>query len=128
MKKGEKKKIFIVEDDLPTVEVYTTAFEAAGFCVEVSNWGAEAIKRIKEEKEKPDLILLDLILPDINGIEVLEELKKEDLVKDIPVFILTNYTDKDLVKMGYKLDAAEFLTKTDYPPSRLLEIIKEKLK
>jgi len=128
MKKDAKRKIFIVEDDLPTVEVYKTALEAAGFKVEVANWGAEAIKKIKENKKKPDLILLDLILPDINGMEVLGQLRGEEQTKDILVFILTNYTDEELVKMGYKLDAAEFLTKTDYPPSKLLGIIKEKLK
>lgn len=126
---GAKKLILFVEDDLATVDVYKTALEKAGFDVSPILLGEEAVRRIQEaekgETQKPDLILLDLILPDINGIEVLEEIRKQEKTKDIPVFILTNYTDSKLEQKGLKLKAERYLLKTDYTPSQLVKIIKE---
>ena len=127
-----KKTILFVEDDIATIDVYKTALEEAGFNVDPMLLGEEAIRKIKEieqgEAKKPDLVLLDLLLPDINGIEVLEELKKYEKTKDIPVLILTNYSSDELEKRGLLLKAEKYLLKTDYPPSKLVELIKEELK
>ncbi len=127
-----KKTILFVEDDIATIDVYKTALEAVGFNVDPMLLGEEAIRRIKEieqgEAKKPDLVLLDLLLPDINGIEVLEELKKYEKTKDIPVLILTNYSSEELEKRGLLLKAEKYLLKTDYPPSKLVELIKKELK
>lgn len=126
-----KKRILFIEDDAATIDVYGTALKEAGFKVEVITLGEEAIKRIKEMKdaEKPDLVLLDLILPDINGIQVLEESRKREETKDLPVFILTNYTNEQLRNKGIKkLDSERYLLKTDYPPNRLVKLVKERLK
>ena len=122
----------LIEDDLATIEVYETIFKKAGFEVEVIKWGEEALNRVKEIEEnkfpKPDVVLLDLILPDINGIEVLKEIRKNEKTKDLLVFILTNYTDVQLEKMGYSLGSERYLLKTDYTPSQLIEIIEKSLK
>ena len=122
----------LIEDDLATIEVYETIFKKAGFEVEVIKWGEEALNRVKEIEEnkfpKPDVVLLDLILPDINGIGVLKEIRKNEKTKDLLVFILTNYTDVQLEKMGYSLGSERYLLKTDYTPSRLIEIIEKSLK
>jgi len=127
-----KKVILFVEDDLPTIEVYKTALEAANFDVDPMLLGQEAIRRIEEidqgKAEKPDLVLLDLILPDINGLEVLEEIRKHKKTKDLPVIILTNYTNKELEEKGLFLKAEKYLLKTDYTPRELAEIVKERLK
>ena len=127
-----KKTILFVEDDIATIDVYKTALEAAGFDVDPMLLGEEAIRKIKEieqgEAKKPDLVLLDLLLPDINGIEVLEELKRYEKTKDIPVLILTNYSSEELEKRGLLLKAEKYLLKTDYPPSKLVELIKKELK
>jgi len=126
------KKILLIEDDLATIEVYETIFKKAGFEVEVIKWGEEALNRVKEIEEnkfpKPDVVLLDLILPDINGIGVLKEIRKNEKTKDLLVFILTNYTDVQLEKMGYSLGSERYLLKTDYTPSQLIEIIEKSLK
>jgi len=74
------------------------------------------------------LILLDLILPDINGLEVLREVKSETETKDILVFVLTNYTDPRLIEELTKEGIDKFLVKTDYTPSQLTNIIKGALK
>jgi len=125
------KTILFVEDDLPTIEVYKTALENAGFEVEAMLLGEEAIRKIKEiekgEAKKPDLVLLDLILPGINGIDVLEEIRGNEKTKDMPVFILTNYTDEELKKKGFLLKTEQYLLKTSYAPRELVEIVKDRL-
>ncbi len=127
-----KKTILFVEDDLPTIDVYKTALEEADFIVEPMLLGQEAIRRIKEidrgEEKKPDLVLLDIILPDVNGIEVLEEIRKHKETKDLLVFILSNYTDKELEKRGLLLKTERYLLKTDYAPRELVKLIKKELK
>jgi len=67
-------------------------------------------------------------LPDMNGIEVLEEMRKYPKTKDIPVFILTNYTNEELEKRGLLLKSEKYLLKTSYTPRELAEIVKDRLK
>jgi len=129
----DKKIILLIEDDSAIIDVYKTGLESTGkFKVEVATLGSKAIEEMKEisqnKKKKPDLILLDIILPDINGIKVLEEIKRREETKDIPVFILTNYGSKDFKKQGIALKAEEYIIKTDCPPSKLTKLIKKRLK
>jgi len=127
-----KKTILFIEDDLPTIDVYKTALEKAGFDVDPMLLGEEAIRKIKEieqgKAKKPDLVLLDLALPDINGIEVLEEIRKQKKTKDMLVFILTNYTNKELEEKGLLLKVERYIIKTDYTPGELVKVIKKELK
>lgn len=127
------KTILLIEDDEPIIDVYTTALEKADhFKVEAITLGYKAIERIKEIEQgkikKPDLVLLDLILLDINGLEVLAEMKKYEETKDIPVFILTNYTSWELEQMGCDLKTEKYLTKTDLSINQLVKLVKERLK
>lgn len=119
------KTILFIEDDLPTVEVYKTALEAAGFKVETTLSGNDGIKKIKAKA--PDLILLDFLLPDINGMEVLKEIRAQKDTKDIPIFILTNYTDKKLGQKGIFLKNEKYLLKTKHTPRELVEKVKKEL-
>jgi DNA-binding response OmpR family regulator len=125
------KLVLLVEDDPQIADVYQIAFKSAKISSETITMGLDAIERIKKIKEagikKPDLIILDLILPDINGIEVLQEIRKFEEAKDIPVFILTNYSSDELKKMGYDLSSEQFLLKSDYTPSKLVELVKSRL-
>ena len=124
-----KRRILLIEDDPRQIEIYEKAIEEAGFEIESLKWGNEGLERLKEirskKKEKPDLILLDLILPDINGIAILEKAKLDPELKDIPFFILTNYSDPELEKIGKDLGAEKHIIKTDVIPSQLIKIIKE---
>lgn len=125
------KIIFFIEDDVPTLEVYGTALEKAGFSVEKIVLGKKALERVEqigaEKEEKPDLILLDIILPDINGIEVLRAIKKNEATKGVPVFLLTNYTDQRPENKGYDVEYDRFVLKTSCTPSQLVQMVKSKL-
>jgi CheY-like chemotaxis protein len=123
------KKILLIEDEDQHIKLYEKVISEAGFKIESLNWGKDGLKRLEEikskKREKPDLILLDLILLDINGIEILEKAKKDPELKDIPFFILTNYSNHELEKMGMELGAEKHIIKTDIIPSQLVKIIKD---
>lgn len=132
-KKSKKKpRILLIEDDRPTIELYQDTFQMAGFEITILDWGKKVIDLLKEiregEKEKPDLILLDLILPDMNGILILEEARKHPRTKDLLIFALTNYTDPGLDQELIKNGINKILVKTSCPPSKLIAIVKKALK
>jgi two-component system alkaline phosphatase synthesis response regulator PhoP len=127
-----KKTILLVEDEPQIVEIYQIALKAAGFEVESIIMGGDAIEKVKKirsgQLKKPDLILLDLILPDINGLEVLQEIRKYEETKNLSVIILTNYGDAELEKNGYDLGIEQYLVKAQYTPTQLAALIKGMLK
>lgn len=126
------KKILLIEDDALTVEVYKSAFEAGGLKIDSITTAAGALARFKEirqgKKEKPALILLDLILPDIDGISLLKELKDSPETKDIAVFVLTNYTNPVLTQDLMKQGADKFLVKVNITPTQVVKTAKEALR
>jgi len=127
-----KAKILIVEDDEPTIKLFQEVFSMAGFEIEVLNLGQKAIERLEEiregKKEKPDLILLDLILPDINGIEVLKEARKYPETKNLKIYALTNYSSPEFNEELNKEGIDKILLKAQYSLNELIEIIKQGLK
>jgi CheY-like chemotaxis protein len=127
-----RPKILLIEDDEPTIKFYQDVFQLVNFDFEAIQWGFKAIERLKEiregKKEKPDLILLDLILLDINGLEILKEARKYPQTKDLLIFGLTNYTDPKLDEELIKEGIDKILVKTDYTPKELISLIKEALK
>jgi CheY-like chemotaxis protein len=129
-----RKTILLIEDDLPIIDIYKTALEKSNnFKVEAMTLGLQALERIekisnpKSRAAPPDLILLDIVFPDISGIQILEELKRHKETKDIPVFVLTNYGDKKVKERSKEFDVEEYITKTECPPSQLAALIKKRL-
>jgi len=126
-----KKTVLLIEDDTAIIDVYKTALGLAGYEVEVITLGKDAFEKINNlesgKDKKPDLVLLDLILPDVNGLEILEEMRKKKNAKDLPVYILTNYSDAELEKTGDKLKAEKYVLKTDCIPSKLVALVKERI-
>lgn len=131
--KNKKKKILWVEDEKMLIDLYAELIETIkGAEVEFVQLGQRAVDRIKEiqdgKAEKPDLIMLDLLLPDINGDKVCEVVRSTPATKNIPVFVLTNYTGEQMEnKMTEDLNTDEYLIKTEWPPSKLIPFLKEKL-
>lgn len=113
----------IVEDDPMLIEIYEKKLTEAGFEVKMVTTG----KTVKDEMLawKPDLVLLDIVLPDMDGFEVLEVLKKEESVKNIPVYVFSNLAAKEDIDRATSLGAAGYLTKSSFTPTQLAEELKK---
>jgi len=120
------KKILLVEDDPFLIDIYATKLKEAGFSVEVAADGEEAIKKAKEKF--PSLIVLDIVLPQIDGWEILKKIKEDKKIKTIPVIILSNLGQKNEVEKGMNLGAVKYLIKAHFTPSQVVEEIKKTLK
>ena len=125
------KKILIIEDDSAIVDIYKIIFKKASFEAEFMSSGQEAMDRIKafvedESQVKPDVVLLDLILPDMNGIEVLKAIRNTSATKDIIVFILTNQEKTQLTELS-EARPDKIIIKANTSPTQLLEIIEKQL-
>lgn len=125
---AENKKIFIVEDDSFVMDIYRTKLTQEGFSVTTAANGLEAMKKLKEEKEPPDLIMLDIIMPYMDGLEVLRNVRSDERTKNIPVILLTNLSQKEEVDKGLSLGANDYLIKSHFTPSEVMEKISRYLK
>lgn len=120
--KTEKPKILLVEDDELTVRAYTHGLERADFEVLSARDGDAASVLLKTEK--PDLILLDMILPEKDGFELLEEMKADERLKDVPVIILSNLGQASDIEQGRKLGAVDYLVKATVTMKEVVERVK----
>ena len=123
---SQKILILIVEDDKFLRELITRKLTEEGYKISDAVDGEEGIEKIK--KENPDLILLDLILPGIDGFNVLSQLKDNSKLSKIPVIILSNLGQREDVEKGLKLGAADYLIKAHFTPGEIVEKIKKTLK
>lgn len=117
--------ILLAEDDVLLVRLYQRKFAHDGFDVRVAMDGQEALLAIMQEK--PDLILLDIMMPKLNGLEVLERLKKNVETKGIPVIVLSNLSRGEDINRALELGAAAYLLKSDTLPSAVVAKVKEVL-
>lgn len=120
------KKILIVEDDKFLRELIARKLTDEGFDIVEAVDGEDGIKKIKETK--PDLVLLDLILPSIDGFEVLSRVKGDASLTSIPIIILSNLGQKEEVEKGLDLGAVDYLIKAHFTPGEIIEKIKNILK
>lgn len=120
------KTILVIEDDKFLRELISQKLMKEGYNVSEAVDGEEGIKKIKTEK--PDLVLLDLILPGIDGFEVLSQKKEDPGLSSIPVIILSNLGQKEDVEKGLKLGAVDYLIKAHFTPGEIIEKIKIVLK
>ena len=120
---SNQNKILLVEDEKDLAELFSLRLKADGFDITVATNGLEAIKLIK--KINPDLVLLDLVMPDMDGYEVLKKLKKDKVLNETIIYVWSNLTQKDEIDKAKKLGANGYLVKSDYTPSKLSEKVKE---
>lgn len=118
----EKKKIIIVEDDAILRDVLFEKLERSGFSVDRAEDGLVAMEKIRASK--PDMILLDIIMPRKGGMQVLEELHADPTLKDIPVIIISNSGQPVEVERARELGARDFLIKAVFDPNEVLEKVK----
>ena len=120
-----KKKILIIEDEVYLSEMYKMKFEFEGYIVLVAKDGQEGIDSTLSDK--PDIILLDLVMPVKDGYQVLKELKENDETKKIPVLILSNLGQVDEIKKAMNDGADKYLIKANITPEQLVKEVKNAL-
>ena len=120
------KKVLIIEDDQRINKVYTAKLLVEKVKAITALDGEEGLRKVYSEK--PDLILLDLMLPKKSGFEILKEIKADPKVKDIPVLILSNLAQEKEIEEGLALGALDYLVKTNYSIQQVMEKINKALK
>jgi DNA-binding response OmpR family regulator len=118
-------KIAIIEDDLAIAQMYRLKFEAEGYKVEIAENGKLGLGLA--EQMKPDLILLDLMMPEMNGDEMLEKMRATDWGKNIPVIILTNVGEQEAPDKLKSLHVRAYIVKAEMTPKQVAEIAKKEL-
>lgn len=117
-----KKKILLIEDDEDLRELYRTTIGGSGYLLDEAVDGREGISKITSA-EKYDLILLDIMLPKFDGLEVLRTMKRSRDLADVPVLMLTNLGQDSIIKEAFSLGADGYLIKSEYNPEQLLREI-----
>lgn len=118
-------KIAIIEDDPVINQMYRMKFEADGFDVQMAADGHHGVALV--ESFRPDIILLDLQMPHMNGAEALAAIRKTDWGKTIPVLILTNLGEEEAPDILKTLNVSSYIVKADYTPKQVVARVKETL-
>jgi CheY-like chemotaxis protein len=121
------KKILLVEDEEIMIDLLQRKLTKEGYEVFVARDGEEGLKKMKEMDPKPDLILLDIIMPKMGGFEVMEEMAKDGSLKKIPVIVISNSGQPVELDRAKKLGAKDWLIKTEFDPKEVLEKVKNQI-
>ena len=119
-------RVLLVEDDPEVAQMYRLKLELDGYFVEVACDGVQALRMATENP--PDILFLDIRLPKMDGLGVLEALRGDARTQQLPVVILSNYSERELVERGLKLGALEYLIKSQTTPARVSGGVEEWLK
>jgi DNA-binding response OmpR family regulator len=118
-------KIAIIEDDQAICQMYRFKFEAEGYTVETADNGKLGLELA--EKMKPDIILLDLMMPEMNGDEMLALMRKSSWGKNIKVIVLTNMGEQEIPADVKQLNVSGVILKANMTPRQVADLVKEKL-
>lgn len=118
-------KILLVEDEEIIIELLKKKLENEGYKLAVARDGLEGLEKIKTFK--PDLILLDIIMPKMGGFEVMEEMKKDPAMKEIPVIIISNSGQPVELDRAKELGAKDWLIKTEFDPQEVVDKVKKQI-
>lgn len=121
----KKTKILIVEDDIFMMKLYSNVFSLEGFDVTTAVNGAEGLLQVY--KEIPEVMLVDIMMPEMNGIELLVKIKSDPITKNIPVLMLTNLAGKTEADTAIQKGALKYIVKSEHDPKEVVEIVKEVL-
>lgn len=117
------KKLLLVEDDPYMQRMYERAFTAAGFSVNIANDGTIVFETVK--LDRPDIIIMDVMMPNFNGLVALEELKASPFSQQIPVIMLSAASDDATIQKALKLGAIKYLIKSQVEPNEIIQIIND---
>jgi DNA-binding response OmpR family regulator len=119
-------RVLFVEDDPTVAQMYRLKLELDGYQVIMAKDGEEGLRLAREVD--PDIVFLDIRLPKVDGFSVLEGLRAADRTRNVPVVILSNYGEQDLVERGLRLGALEYLIKSQTTPAHLSRGVENWLK
>ena len=118
------KTVLIVEDEEDLREIYSRALTVNGYEVLQATNGIEALEWLERKSEKIDLILLDIVMPGMDGFEALEKIKKDERYEKIPVLVSTNLDNDDDRRQALGMGAKEYFVKSQHTPSELVAKVK----
>lgn len=122
----DEVRVLFVEDDVSVAQMYRLKLELDGYEVDIAPDGLMALE--KARRQQPDIIFLDIRLPKMDGLSVLEALRQDPSTEHIPVVILSNWNEKELVERGVSLGALDHLIKSQTTPARLSQRLSAWLK
>ena len=125
MEGEQKEKILIIEDDRFIAKMYQTKLSLEGYDVDVAENGALGIEKIKSFS--PDLVLLDIIMPEVDGFGVLEAIREDDTIHSTQVIVMSNLAQEDHLKRAKALGAKDYIVKSQFTPMDVVKKIKEVL-
>lgn len=120
-----KHVVLIVDDDEFLLEMYALKFKEEGFGVEIAQSGREALEKM--DSAHPDIVLLDIVLPEMDGFSVLQKMRGEKKSKGPLIVMLTNLSQKDDTERGMRLGADDYIVKAHYTPSEVVEKVRKLL-
>jgi len=123
MKMASKVLLLVVEDEQAIAQMYSDRFKMAGFDVDVAHEGAEAISKMVAER--PNAVLMDILMPGLSGTEAVEQAKANPATRNIPIVMLTNYPDSIDLKNALKLGAAGYIIKSESTPEQVVAKIQK---
>lgn len=119
---SNKIKVAIIEDDIAIVQMYRTKFESEGYDVETAGDGATGLELI--ESFSPDIILLDLMMPNMTGLDMLQRLRNQPGGKEAKVVVLTNMGDTETATRVFKMAADDYIVKAEMTPKQVADRVK----
>jgi len=121
-----KTSVFIIDDDEFILDVYSVKFKEKGYKVEVATSGLEALEKIKQGLV-PDVMLLDIVMPKMDGFELLKKIRDENLIAESLIIILTNLGQKEDIKKGLDLKVDDYVVKAYFTPSNIAQKVEDLL-
>ena len=118
----KKVKVAIIEDDIAIVQMYRTKFENEGYDVATAGDGVTGLELI--ESFQPDIVLLDLMMPNMNGLDVLGKLRAQPGGREAKIVVLTNMGDTETATKVYKMAADDYIVKAEMTPKQVAERVK----
>lgn len=119
------KKILLIEDDPFLVDIYSTKLKESGLSVEVATDGQIGLRKLKEKKF--DLLVLDIVLPHVDGWQILREIEKDKKLKDLIVFVFSNLGQREEIEKGLKMGVVKYFIKAHFTPNEIVDEIKKAL-
>ncbi len=119
------KKILIIEDEKIISDLLEKKLTREGYSVTITTNGIDGL--VKMRKDRPDIVLLDIIMPKMGGFEVMEEMNKDEMLKDIPVIVVSNSGQPVEIDRIKKMGAKDWLIKTEFDPQEVLEKVKKQI-